>query len=376
MFCPQCGAQASSNYRFCTRCGGALTAGPGPAPPSEPGPSGTESAADVYAPFWPRVCAFLIDFLLVVLVCAFLKGLLGIRLESGTQAEQGFFWATVLVLWLYKTIAERSARQASLGKLVFDLKVTDLDGERIGVLRALGRNVAQALSASIMFIGFVMPAFTRRRQALHDLCAGTLVTRRQYGADVIAAASEAETASSPAAAAAATAAAAVPARAPALLPVPASAVPGPVPASAPAATVATSASGRPRTSVTAPAARARREPRPAPSAKRRAPQTNTPPVASHHEHVPARPELPVRLSFSDALIGPDKRAVLENLSDSALEVVLDVKSPVTGAHFSRTFVINPRSFGQVGRAQGWPFAPGQLVTVSNPQYRPLVQTVS
>jgi hypothetical protein len=89
----------------------------------------------------------------------------------------------------------------------------------------------------------------------------------------------------------------------------------------------------------------------------------------------SRPELPLKLSFHDALIGADKRAVLENLSDSALEVMLDVKSPVTGAHFSRTFVINPRSFGQVGRAQGWPFARGQLVTVSNPEYRPLVRTV-
>jgi uncharacterized RDD family membrane protein YckC len=345
MFCPQCGAQTSSNYRFCTRCGGALTSAP--LPPDESAAAGPEAAAEVFAPFWPRVSAFLIDFLLVVLICSLLKGLLGIRLESGTRAEEGFFWATVLVLWLYKTAAERSSRQATLGKLVFDLKVTSLDGERIGLVRALVRNIAQALSAAIMFIGFVMPALTRRHQALHDLCAGTLVTRRQYAAEVIAAVAEATKASSPALS-----------------------VPAPVPAP-----VVPTTSPRPRPPAAASAARAGREQRPEPSRKRRTPQTNTAPAASHHERVPSRPELPVRLSFSDALIGPDKRAVLENLSDSALEVVLDVKSPVTGAHFSRTFVINPRSFGQVGRAQGWPFAPGQLVTVSNPQFRPLVQTV-
>jgi uncharacterized RDD family membrane protein YckC len=353
MFCPQCGAQAAPTYRFCTRCGSALTAAP--APPPEPAAGVPE--ADVYAGFWPRVCAFLIDCLLVFLVCMLLTGLLGIRLESANAIEQGFFWGRVLVLWLYKAIAERSARQATLGKLVFDLKVTSLDGERIGLLRALVRNVAQSLSAAIMFIGFVMPAFTRRHQALHDMIAGTLVTRRQYSAAVIAAVVEA---APPSAASVAPSTAAAPASAAS-------------PAAARTAT-ATSAS-RPRSPAAAPPAQPRGESRqgasPAPSAV----QANTSASKARPQRVSSRPELPVRLSFRDALIGPDKRAVLENLSDDALEVVLDVKSPVTGAHFSRTFVINPRSFGQVGRAQGWPFAPGQLVTVSNPQFRPLIQTV-
>ena len=326
MFCPQCGAQAAANYRFCARCGAPLTA---VAPLTEPAAAAPEAAVDVYAPFWPRAGALVIDYLLVVLGCAFLRGLLGIRLDSGASV-QVFFWTTVLVLWLYKAIAERSARQATLGKLAFDLKVTSLRGERIGLLRALVRNLTQALSAVIMFIGFLMPAFTRRRQALHDMCAGTLVTRRQFAPPVIAAAAEGGTASAP---------------------------PGLVPPAA------------------------KRESRVSPDSKRRPakiPAQPAPvlPAVAQPERVAARPELPVRLSFPDALIGPDKRAVLENLSDSALEVVLDVKSPVTGAHFTRTFVINPRSFGQVGRAQGWRFVAGQLVTVTHPQYRPLVQTVS
>ena len=337
MFCPQCGAQAAPESRFCTRCGSALTT----APPSESPAGAPEAAADVYAPFWSRAGAFVIDYLLVVLGCAFLRGLLGIRLETGASV-QVFFWTTVLALWLYKTVAERSARQATLGKLAFDLKVTSLDGERIGLLRALVRNASQILSAAIMFIGFLMPAFTRRRQALHDMCAGTLVARRQYTPEVIAAVAEAPRASAP--------------------PVPASARAADAPRSAPSAVAAS--------------APPRRESRARPKLAPRPAQINMQPGTAWPERAAARPELPVRLSFRDALIGPHKRAVLENLSDSALEVVLDVKSPVTGAHFSRTFVINPRSFGQVGRAQGWPFAPGQLVTVSHPRYRPLVQTVS
>jgi|SRR5579871_1123382 len=356
MYCPQCGATAAPGYRFCTRCGSALSVAP--PPPEGPTANAVYAAADVYASFWPRACAFLIDSLLVLLVCLFLKGLLGIKLESRT--EQWLFWAMVGALWLYKSVAERSARQATLGKLAFDLKVTTLEGERIGGLRALVRNVSQVLSAAIMFIGFLMPAFTRRRQALHDMCAGTLVTRRQYAPSVIAAVA----AEAPQAAATVIDGAGAPPR-PAASRAPRAATVVSTPAPTPMAPQPRTAAAPIRVSVpdrsTAVAGKK--------DSKAPAPGSPRPPRPS------SRPELPLKLSFHDALIGADKRAVLENLSDSALEVMLDVKSPVTGAHFSRTFVINPRSFGQVGRAQGWPFARGQLVTVSNPQYRPLVRTV-
>jgi len=366
MFCPQCGVAAAPGYRFCTRCGSALTAAPAPPTPT----AGVMAAVDVFAGFWPRTSAFLIDYLLVVLVCVLLRGLLGIRLDS-PAVLQAFFWATVLVLWLYKAVAERSERQASLGKLAFDLKVTSLNGERIGLTRALVRNFAQTLSGLIAFIGFLMPAFTRRHQALHDMIAGTVVTRRQYTPEVIATAADAATASSfePALAAG-------PARSAPPPQVPAAAVARPAREPRPVARPA-----RPARQTNTPSKILASTPAKSPSNTLANTPANTPTNTSRADsvrpaRVAARPSLPVRLSFKDALIGTDKRAVLENLSDSALEVVLDVKSPVTGAHFSRTFVINPRSFGQVGRAQGWPFAPGQLVTVSNPEYRPLVQTVS
>ena len=364
-FCPQCGTPAAPGYRFCTRCGNALTVAPVQSPATAG--SAPDAAADVYGAFWPRACAFFIDYLLIVLICVFLRGLLGIRLENSVSI-QFFFWATVLVLWLYKAVAERSTRQATLGKLAFDLKVTSLDGERIGLLRALVRNFAQILSGLIAFIGFLMPAFTRRHQALHDMCAGTLVVRHQYAPEVIEAASRAAPPSATPPVASRSAGVAP-------RPAPAVAVAG---AGAPARREPVRRESAPRESAPREARRvpAPRDPRSAAKLARRAEPDNTTAGNAYMERVPSRPELPVRLSFKDALIGPDKRAVLENLSDIALEVVLDVKSPVTGAHFSRTFVINPRSFGQVGRAQGWPFAPGQLVTVSNPQYRSLVQTVN
>jgi uncharacterized RDD family membrane protein YckC len=86
----------------------------------------------------------------------------------------------VLVLfgsWLYEAFMESSSYQATLGKMIFGMKVTDLNGNRISFGRATWRHFAKWLSAMILFIGYIMVGFTERKQGLHDLLAGTLVRR-------------------------------------------------------------------------------------------------------------------------------------------------------------------------------------------------------
>jgi uncharacterized RDD family membrane protein YckC len=61
--------------------------------------------------------------------------------------------------------------------MIFGLKVTDLNGQRISFERATGRHFAKWLSSLILFIGYIMAGFSERKQALHDLLAGTLVRR-------------------------------------------------------------------------------------------------------------------------------------------------------------------------------------------------------
>jgi len=53
-----------------------------------------------------------------------------------------------------------------------------LDGNRIGFGRATGRYFGTFISGLILLIGFLMAAFTEKRQALHDMMASTLVVRR------------------------------------------------------------------------------------------------------------------------------------------------------------------------------------------------------
>jgi Tfp pilus assembly major pilin PilA len=67
--------------------------------------------------------------------------------------------------------------QATPGKLLLRIHVTDLAGRRIGFGRATGRHFARILSSLIFYVGYLMAAFTWRRQALHDMLAGTLVVQ-------------------------------------------------------------------------------------------------------------------------------------------------------------------------------------------------------
>jgi len=90
----------------------------------------------------------------------------------------------------------------------------------------------------------------------------------------------------------------------------------------------------------------------------------------------SRRELPVQLSFHDAVQRSGKVAVLHNLAAADLEVVLEVRSPASGEHIRRPLVINAHGLLEIGAAQGWRFAPGQIVTLENARYRPIVRIVS
>ena len=88
-----------------------------------------------------------------------------------------YYALAVLVVWLYFAAMEACAWQATLGKLVVGVRVTTLDGRRIGVGRATARLLAELLSLALLRFGFVVAGVDARKQALHDMLAGTLVVR-------------------------------------------------------------------------------------------------------------------------------------------------------------------------------------------------------
>ena len=62
----------------------------------------------------------------------------------------------------------------------FALFVTDEQGRRISLARALGRNLGKVLSTACCFLGFIIALLTQRSQALHDLLASTLVLEPDF----------------------------------------------------------------------------------------------------------------------------------------------------------------------------------------------------
>ncbi|MGB7927851.1 MAG: RDD family protein [Terriglobales bacterium] len=196
-FCNKCGAQNAAGAQFCSRCGAPTPPTAGIAPTSVPAPASPYTTSPAayppmvgvgYGGFWIRVVAAIIDGILVRVVVSpihLVFGGLGLAgMMSGIHplglAVLGggvTFIATLFGSWLYEAFMESSSYQATLGKMIFGMKVTDLNGNRISFERATGRHFAKWLSAMVLCIGYIMVGFTERKQGLHDLLAGTLVRR-------------------------------------------------------------------------------------------------------------------------------------------------------------------------------------------------------
>ncbi|HEX7014383.1 MAG TPA: RDD family protein [Cyclobacteriaceae bacterium] len=151
--------------------------------------------SDDYAGFWLRVVAFIIDsIVLSVLYLLILIPLFDFlvpppAIDPNSPMQGPTFLqqvltpdvsqlALIVVAILYYTIMEASRHQASLGKLALELKVTNAKGERLSLSKSVIRNVSKLLSAALLLLGYIVAAFTRRKQALHDLIAGAFVLKR------------------------------------------------------------------------------------------------------------------------------------------------------------------------------------------------------
>jgi uncharacterized RDD family membrane protein YckC len=128
-----------------------------------------------YAGFWLRFLALVIDFLIFVLAGVILGFFVGKIAGSAKILDIPFFIAS----WLYYALMESSSRQATIGKIVLGISVTNLSGNRISFGRATGRYFAKIISGITLSIGYIMAAFTAKRQTLHDIIASTVVIKNQ-----------------------------------------------------------------------------------------------------------------------------------------------------------------------------------------------------
>jgi len=134
----------------------------------------------VYAGFWWRVLAAILDWIVLTVIdgiVAFAAGMEAMMHDSfSMRSTIGIYTAAIGLL--YFPLMESSRLRATLGKLACGLVVVDEDGRQLGFSRALGRNAGKAVSAAILMVGFMMAGWTHRKQALHDMMAGCLVLKK------------------------------------------------------------------------------------------------------------------------------------------------------------------------------------------------------
>ena len=203
MYCSKCGATLAPDAAFCTACGTPLAQSS-----VHPGSSGVHadpagllvSRVFPFAGFWLRFVAALIDGVilafalgLLLLPVLFLTGFIGSLeafIHSAGRPDPAallsfismvllFAAVAIVVRWLYFAYLESGEKQATWGKQVLGLYVTDLRGNPITFGRASGRFFGKFVTNLIpLAIGYIMAGFTERKQALHDMIASCLVLRR------------------------------------------------------------------------------------------------------------------------------------------------------------------------------------------------------
>ncbi len=163
-----------------------------------------------YAVFWIRFVAYIIDKIIITIIQSVmiipLSILFGVFIplfskpDSFPQYTSALyfshgrfdefslgFWLLVLILsllfegvgWLYFALMESSSKQATLGKAAVGIIVTDENYNRISFLRATARYFSKIISSFLLMLGYIMAAFTKKKQALHDFIAGTFVIYNQ-----------------------------------------------------------------------------------------------------------------------------------------------------------------------------------------------------
>ncbi len=178
----------STSQTECPRCGitySIMDTGRGEHPVGEiqPGCALQQSLPPqmVYVGFFPRLAATILDSLLLFMAGFFVAGIMTLAQPffPSPQSTMGHFLLTYVFPGVV-TIVFWVKYLATPGKMLFSAMIVDAaTGGMPSTGQLVGRYFAYALSAVVLFLGFLWVAFDPRKQGWHDKLAGTLVVRRQ-----------------------------------------------------------------------------------------------------------------------------------------------------------------------------------------------------
>ena len=165
MICNNCNIENNDNSQVCRSCGLRIAA----ATISGEAVVDAVQSEVLYAGFWKRAAAAVIDSFLLFLIGIALGFLFIIVTGSDQGLESASNILGVLLGWIYFSVLESSERQATIGKKALGIIVTDTHGNRISFFKASGRHFGKIVSSITLGIGFIMAGFTKKKQTLHDI---------------------------------------------------------------------------------------------------------------------------------------------------------------------------------------------------------------
>lgn len=192
VFCNQCGQATETDAAFCCHCGQAqviTTSAPVLTRPLSPDTFVCGAGTFQHARFGIRLAAAIIDgvlrWSLLYPLGFWLRSAIGLAGAGVGMPWRGIsavnrmsvFALGVLVGWMYAAFFESSVWQATIGKKLVGLRVTDLEGNRISPGRATARYLSKYLSMLGLGFGYLNIIWSPRAQGWHDEIAKTLVLR-------------------------------------------------------------------------------------------------------------------------------------------------------------------------------------------------------
>ena len=138
-----------------------------------------------YSHFGKRASAYIVDVLIISLINNIIRLIFDPRWgdlilyesnESNLKVSLPLLFVMLQVLSF--GLLESSKFQATPGKILLKIIVTDENGNRISLGKSMVRNFTRIASTIAIFIGYIMFFFSEERQCLHDRIAGTYVLNK------------------------------------------------------------------------------------------------------------------------------------------------------------------------------------------------------
>lgn len=176
-YCQECGTETRQKQEYCIECGTNL-------------PNIKAREDEPYAGFWLRVAAYLIDSVIIgaaaMIILTFFMFIsflfIGFLSEIAVLLGLLFYFGIYIIIaamaisyWIFMNA---SKWQGTIGKIVVGIKVVDMEGNRLTYGKSGLRYLTYIVSGLTLGVGFILAAFTDKKQALHDMLVDTLVVKK------------------------------------------------------------------------------------------------------------------------------------------------------------------------------------------------------